>query len=204
MKRLALSVTFVLLIFYGAVSSAKATPSAEEVVKTTANQVLLKLRSERDMLRQKPTELYRLVNEFIIPHFDFRRMSQWVLGRYWRTATEDQRKEFIGQFRTLLVRTYATALLEYSDQDIRYLPVQAPPDAKTVTVKTQVDRPGGSPIPINYSMHVNDGDWKVYDVAVDGVSLVSTYRSTFGSQIRQDGLDALIKSLAARNKELGD
>ena len=73
-----------------------------------------------------------------------------------------------------------------------------------MTVKTQVDRPGGSPIPINYSMHVNDGDWKVYDVAVDGVSLVSTYRSTFGSQIRQDGLDALIKSLAARNKELGD
>lgn len=204
MKRLALSVTFVLLAVYGAVSCATAAPSAEEVVKSTANQVLAKLRSEREMLRQKPTALYQLVNELIIPHFDFRRMSQWVLGRYWRTASETQRSEFIDQFRTLLVRTYATALLEYSDQDIRYLPVQAPPGAKTVTVKTQVDRPGGAPIPINYSMHNKDGDWKVFDVAVDGVSLVSTYRSTFGTQIRQDGLDALIKALAARNKELGN
>jgi len=204
MKRLALSVTFVLLFIYGAASSAKATPSAEDVVKTTANQVLSKLRSERDMLRKKPTELYRLVNQLIIPHFDFRRMSQWVLGRYWRTASDEQRNEFVNQFRTLLVRTYATALLEYSDQDIRYLPVQAPNGAKTVTVKTQVERPGSSPIPINYSMHSKDGIWKVFDVAVDGVSLVSTYRSTFGTQIRQDGLDALINNLTKRNKELGD
>jgi phospholipid transport system substrate-binding protein len=204
MKRFALSVTFVLLVVYGAFSSAKAAPSAEDVVKSTANQVLAKLRSEREMLRQKPTALYQLVNELIIPHFDFRRMSQWVLGRYWRTASDTQRSAFVGEFRTLLVRTYATALLEYSDQKIRYLPVQAPAGAKTVTVKTQVDRPGGSPIPINYRMHDKDGDWKVFDVAVDGVSLVSTYRSTFGSQIRQDGLDALIKVLSARNKELGD
>lgn len=204
MKRLALSVTFVLLFAYGAASSAKATSSAEEVVKTTANQVLAKLRSERETLRQKPTELYRLVNQLIIPHFDFRRMSQWVLGRYWRTASEDQRKEFIVQFRTLLVRTYATALLEYSDQDIQYMPVQAPNGAKTVTVKTKVERPGTSPIPINYSMHVHDGTWKVFDVAVDGVSLVSTYRSTFASQIRQDGLGTLINNLKKRNKELGD
>ena len=175
------------------------TKSAEEVVKVTADSVIARLESERVELEAHPEKLYSLINELVIPHFDFVSMSKWVLGRNWRDASEAQQEQFVGEFRTLLVRTYAKALLEYSNETINYLPVENNPDSNIVVVKTEIHQPGTKPVGINYSMHVSGGEWKVVDVNVDGISLVATYRGSFASEIRKSGMDALIAKLTERN-----
>ena len=177
-----------------------ATPSAEEVVKVTADRVIERLTAERAVLEEHPEKIYSLINELVIPHFDFVSMSKWVLGKInWTNANGGQQEQFVNEFRTLLVRTYAKALLEYSEQQIIYLPVENNPSSNIVTVKTEIQQPGSKPVPINYSMHVSGGEWKVIDVVVDGISLVATYRGSFASEIRQNGLDVLISKLAERN-----
>jgi phospholipid transport system substrate-binding protein len=175
------------------------TKSAEEVVKVTADSVIARLTTERAELEAHPEKLYSLINELVIPHFDFVSMSKWVLGRNWRDASEAQQEQFVGEFRTLLVRTYAKALLEYSNETINYLPVENNPDSNIVVVKTEIHQPGTKPVTINYSMHVSGGEWKVVDVTVDGISLVATYRGSFASEIRKSGMDALIAKLTERN-----
>lgn len=177
-------------------------PTAEEVVKTTANQVLARLKADREQLQARPEMIYGLVDELIIPHFDFTSMSKWVLGQNWRKATAAQQEAFTVQFRTLLVRTYAKALLEYSDNEITYLPVQDNPDSNLVVVKTVVAQTGSNTVPINYSMHVQNGEWKVVDVAIDGISLVSTYRGSFANEVRANGLDSLINQLIDKNNKI--
>ena len=193
----------VLLLAVFSAGAQAAAESAEQVVKTTTDQVLARIASEKAELNAHPERIYELLHELVIPHFDFDGMSKWVLGRAWVHATPEQRKEFIQQFQTLLVRTYAKALLEYSNEHIRFLPVHEDSGASMVVVKTEVDQSGGAqPVPIHYRMHMRDGSWKVVDVAVDGVSLVSTYRGSFESEIRKGGLDALISKLTERNQKL--
>lgn len=174
---------------------------AQQLVKDTTDQLLARLERDRETLRKNPDQIYTLVEDIVLPHFDFTRMSQWVLGKYWRSADAKQRTRFTEEFRILLVRTYATALLEYTDQTVRYLPFHAPDDAKTVTVKTEiVQSTGGPPIPLHYSLYRNkSGEWKVYDIAVEGVSLVTNYRSSFAADIREKGLDSLIDRLTELN-----
>lgn len=172
-----------------------------ELVKSTADEVLGKLRQDRALLQQDPGRIYDLVNQYILPHFDFERMSQWVLGRYWRQVTPEQRERFIKEFRTLLVRTYASSLLEYVDQKITYAPLRAAPDATEVVVRSEVEQPGGFPIPVTYSLYKPNGAWKVYDVTIDNVSLVANYRTSFANEIRQGGIDQLIDKLAKRNQQ---
>jgi phospholipid transport system substrate-binding protein len=128
-------------------------------------------------------------------------MSRWVLGKYWRQATSDQRTRFTEEFRTLLVRTYAGALLEYSNEEIRYLPMPAVNNAEDVTVRTEFLPKNGIAIPIDYRMHFLNGAWKVYDVTVDGVSLVTNYRGSFASQIREGGIESVINDLKQRNQQ---
>ncbi len=178
-----------------------ATSSAMDVVRNTATQVIDRIRSEKEQLDSHPERIYDLVNELVIPHFDFISMSKWVLGKNWRNATEDERSQFTEEFRTLLVRTYAKALLEYSEQEIKYLDELSSENSNLVVVKTEVSQSGSSAIPIHYRMHVSGGDWKVIDVAVDGVSLVSTYRGEFASHIRKNGISNLIVKLAERNTQ---
>jgi phospholipid transport system substrate-binding protein len=175
------------------------TKSAEDVVKETADSVIARLTAERAEIEAHPEKLYSLINELVIPHFDFLSMSKWVLGRNWRSATEGQQQQFVSEFRTLLVRTYAKALLEYSNETIQYLPVENNPDSNIVVVKTEIHQPGSKPVPINYSMHISGGEWKVVDVVVDGISLIATYRGSFASEIRKSGMDALIAKLTERN-----
>jgi phospholipid transport system substrate-binding protein len=177
--------------------------SPQDMVQQTAEQMLNKLRAERQIIDEHPGRIYDLVDQIVLPHFDFERMSSWVLGKYWRTATPKQRQEFTEQFRTLLVRTYAKSLSSYTDNKITYLPFRSSPDQTDVKVRTEVDQPGGFPIPIDYDLHLQDDVWKVFDVTIDGVSLVTNYRTTFANQIRQDGIDKLITSLADRNKQDG-
>ena len=201
MKWRAMGLIMLMGLLGGAPSWAAQAP--QELVQQTAEQMLSKLRSERQTIDQHPGRIYDLVNEIVLPHFDFERMSSWVLGKYWRKATPAQREQFEQQFRTLLVRTYAKSLSSYRDNKISYLPMRPSSQQDEVTVRTEVDQPGGFPIPIDYSLYLKGDEWKVYDVTIDGVSLVTNYRTTFANQIRRDGLDKLIASLADRNQQDG-
>jgi len=173
----------------------------QELVMDTANKTLAKLKQDRAVISKDPTRLYDLVNEFVIPHFDFERMAQWVLGKHWRTATPEEKQRFIKEFRTLLVRTYATSLQDFMDRKITYMPFRDSLDADEVTVRSQVEQPGGFPIPITYRLAKKAGDWMVFDVTIDDVSLVANYRTSFGNEIRQTGISKLIDKLATRNQQ---
>ncbi|MDH5784571.1 MAG: ABC transporter substrate-binding protein [Chromatiales bacterium] len=174
---------------------------AEQLVQETTDKVLERLKIDSEKLKADASLIYPLVEDLVLPHFDFAKMSQWVLGKNWRQANQAQRDEFTDGFRTLLVRTYAKALLEYTDQSLRYLPVHAEDDAQRVTVKTEIVQQGGPSIPLHYSMYQNKaGAWKVYDIKVDGVSLVSNYRSSFTTEIRNSGIPGLLKRLAEMNQ----
>ena len=176
----------------------------EQLVHQTTNQILETIKAHREVYAKHHDKLYQLAEEKVLPYFDFVRMSQWVLGRNWRTASEEQRTRFVTLFRDLLVRTYSTALLQYTDQKIIYLPVNAAPGSTQMLVRTEVQQSGGAPdIPIYYSFYKNrSGDWKVYDVSIDGVSLVTNYRSVYAEKIRREGMDALLDSLSARDAQL--
>ena len=180
---------------------AMAAHSAEQLVHDTTEQVLQRLRADSDKLKDDADLIYPLVEDLVLPHFDFAKMSQWVLGKNWRKADKAQQLQFSIEFRTLLVRTYAKALLEYTDQSMRYLPFHADEGAKKVTVKTEILQDGGPSIPLHYSMYLNGaGEWKVYDIKVDGVSMVSNYRSSFATEVRNGGIVGLLGKLAEMNQ----
>lgn len=179
-----------------------ATPKGpSDIVRTTTESVLGRIQDDRNALYSDPIRMYNLVSELIFPHFDFGIMSQWVLGKYWKEADDETRKNFLEQFRRLLVRTYATALLNFSDQAITYPPIEQKGGANTAMVKQQITQPGSTTIPVIYRLHNKLGAWKVFDVSVDGVSLIKTYRASFGSMIKANGLSALIDSLNSKNRQ---
>lgn len=196
------------LLFLGlmlfALNASAVTREPGEVVEGTVGGVLDRLGQERDQLEAHPERIYELIQELVIPHFDFSSMSKWVLGKSnWSNATPEQRDVFVEQFKTLLVRTYAKALLEFSEEKIVVNEVIKKGNSNLVTVKTEVKQPGGATsIPINYRMHISDGEWKVVDVTVDGISLVRSYRGSFASQIKENGLEALIATLTEKNNKL--
>lgn len=179
-----------------------AAQSPDAVVKETSSGVISRIESDRAALEANPEGVYDLVNELVVPHFDFISMSRWVLGKSWKTASAEQRTDFVEQFKTLLVRTYARALLEYSGQEVKYFPVEQKPNSKLAIVKTELTSEGSQPFPIAYRMHQKSEAWKVIDVSVDGVSLISTYRGSFTSQIKKEGIDSLIQKLVDKNDRL--
>jgi phospholipid transport system substrate-binding protein len=172
--------------------------SPQELVRDTSSRMLTALHEQHDAIARDSEHLYRLVSEIVLPYFDFERMSQWVLGKNWRTATPDQRQRFVDQFRALLVHTYGTALSKYADEKIVYLPFVDDGKSGTVTVRTEIEQ-AGSTIPISYSMYRSGEGWKVYDVSISGVSLVTNYRSSFSNIIRDKGMDSLIQQLTDKN-----
>ena len=184
----------------GEAGFAAAQSSPQVLIENTAQQMQEALRANRQTLEADRSKIYGLVHQIVLPHFDFELMSQWVLGKYWRQATPEQRNQFTDEFRTLLVRSYAGALLEYTDDKITYPPAPAPAaDAQEATVHSKVQVKNGEPIDIDYHLRFRNGAWKVYDVAVNGVSLVINYRSTFANQIRDGGMEAVIRDLRERN-----
>ena len=197
MKRLS-AIFFLWLALWLPASYAQAPTPPDQLVRATTEEILRLLKVNRDLYQRDKSALYGMVDEEVLPHFDFQRMSQWVLGRHWRTATPEQRERFVKEFRDLLVRTYATALLNYRDEKVVYLPFTGKPDDKQVIVRTAIKQSTGAPdIPISYSFYRKaDGSWKVYDVSIEGVSLVTNYRTTYADRIRRDGLDALIASIS--------
>lgn len=184
-----------------AVSSSQAAAemiAPDVLVKQTTDIIMEKIQSEQALMESDPERLFSLVNEIVLPHFDFKKMSKWVLGKYWRKAEQAQREQFVREFRQLLVRTYAKALLENAGQTVDYLPLRAKADAVDVTVNTEIPQESGFPIPINYKMHRDGDEWKVYDVNIDGISLVTNYRTSFSSEIRKNGIDGLLAKLSSR------
>ncbi|MEI6267327.1 MAG: ABC transporter substrate-binding protein [Methylococcaceae bacterium] len=148
------------------------------------------------------TKVTRFVNEAILPSTDFDKISALVLGKLWKDATPDERERFKKEFQTLLVRTYSRAFVEFKDWSIRYLPIEMEADATKVIVKTEVLQPGLQPVAVNYRMLLSNGTWKAYDIMIEGVSLVTNYRTTFTSEVQTKGsLSAVIDSLAKRNTE---
>ena len=191
-----------LTLFTAVSATAQATAmSAKEFVQSTSQQILDRIATERSQIDNQPTHIYSLIDELLLPHIDFQKMSRSVLGKYWRRTSEEQREQFVAEFRMLLIRTYSTALMEYSNQTIKYLPVHAGPEATDVTVRTEIRRDDGPSIPISYDVYNANGHWLVYDVSIDRVSLVANYRSSFATQIRRSGFDSLIERLHARNSK---
>ena len=173
----------------------------ELLIKQTANDVLASIKSNKDVYQAQPAKLYAMVDEKVLRHFDFDRMTNLALGRYKRKVNDSQKKQLVEAFRSLLVRTYAKALLEYNDEVLIFLPMRGSLDKGEVTIRTEIEQKGGFPIPINYAMYENDGNWQVYDLSIDNISLVTNYRSSFAKQIKNKGIDNLIKTLQERNKE---
>ncbi len=205
MRRIVACGVLVVLVMATAVYAATGAADAAaplELVRSTTEVLLDDMRAHRADYAKDRSKLYAMAEEKVLPHFDFRRMSQWVLGRNWKQATPEQRDRFVTEFRMLLVRTYSTALLNYTDEEIVYQPVKAAPDASEVVVRTEVkNKTGRPPIPVFYSFYRNgDGEWKVFDVSIEGVSIVTNYRAVYASRIREAGMDGLIASIAAQNR----
>jgi phospholipid transport system substrate-binding protein len=171
----------------------------DELVKRTAEDVLEIVKSDKDIQAGDQAKIFALAEEKILPNFNFERVSRLVLGKNWTRASEEQKSAFQAEFRTLLLRTYATALSKYKDQTIEFLPLRMVDGAKTVSVKTKIIQSGGQPITVDYSLAREDDTWKVYDIVIEAVSLVTNYRGQFSQEIRQNGLDSLIKKLADKN-----
>jgi len=190
-----------LLLAVLASNYASATVPPEQVIMDASERMLNILRTEGNTVRKDKERIYALIEEIILPHIDIEKMSRWVLGKHWRKATPEQRTQFAGQFRILLMRTYATAMTEYSGQSFNYLPLRANPGDADVVVKTELKQPGGYPIPISYSLYLANSEWKVYDVTIDGISLVGNYRTSFSAQIKRSGFEDLINRLAERNQQ---
>mgnify|MGYP001818201438 FL=1 len=190
------------LIMLSSFAVAATIEDPQRIVRDTGDRVLAEVTERRAELEADPSLIYPLVEDTVVPHFDFRRMSQSALGRFWRKADEAQKEAVTIEFRQLLVRTYATALLGYSGQKIQYLPVQYRPGDDKVMIPTRVAAPDAPPIPVNYRLRLKDQEWKVYDVVIDGVSLITNYRSQFTAEVRRGGIDGLISSLADKNRRL--
>jgi phospholipid transport system substrate-binding protein len=197
MKRFYMGLVF-LAFFASAVHAAEMAPDA--LVKVTAQDVLAIIKKDKDIQAGSQKKLNDLVEAKVLPHFDFRLMTQYAVGKSWRLATPAQQDALVNEFRTLLVRTYSTSLSAYKNQTIEYKPLKMQPADTDVTVKTQVVQPSGQPVPIDYSLQKEANGWKVYDVVVDSVSLVTNYRSSFNTEIRQSGIDGLIKTLTEKNQ----
>ena len=172
----------------------------DELVKNTTLEVIAVIKQDRDIQAGDRAKIYALVEEKVLQHFDFRRMSQLAMGKNWRQATPEQQEALIKEFRSLLVRTYAVSLSQYRDQKIEIKPTKLDADAKVATVKSLFLQNGREPVTVDYVMYKLPAGWKVFNITVEGVSLVENYRSTFNEQVRKSGVDGLIKTLVDRNK----
>ena len=185
------------IVFFSTAVFAIEAPDA--LVKRTAEDVLAIVKSDRDIQAGNHAKIFALTEEKVLPNFNFVRVSRLVLGKNWTRATPEQRTNFQKEFRTLLLRTYATALSKYQDQTIEFLPLRMVDDAKTASVKTKIIQSGGQPIAVDYSLAREEDAWKVYDIVIERVSLVTNYRGQFSQEVRKNGLDSLIVKLTNKN-----
>ena len=201
-RRISIAWFTVLLLTLGGLARATMIDPSNplDLVRKTTEQVLDRIAQQRSELNTNPGRVYELVNELVLPRFDFEYMSQLVLGKYWARASVEQRSQFVIAFRELLVRTYATTLLNYADQTIEFLPLRVVDGATDVTVSTRVVGGGAPPIPIDYSLALKNGEWRVYDVVIDNISLVSQYRRSYAMHIKRHQMEGLIEQMNKLNE----
>jgi phospholipid transport system substrate-binding protein len=186
-----------------ATTSAANTDMAPDVfARSVTDEVLAIIRADKDLQAGDPQKVMQLVESKVLPHFNFSRMTQLAMGRNWRQATPEQQKQLTEEFRMLLVRTYTAAFTQYRNQTVDYRPVRMAPTDTDVVVKALVKQPSGQPVTIDTSMEKLAGAWKVYDVKIEGISLVENYRNTFNGEIQRGGVDGLIRTLSDKNKSL--
>jgi len=176
----------------------------DALAKSVTDEVLAAVRSDKDLQNGNQQKVLQLVEAKVLPHFNFVRMTQLAMGRNWRTAQPEQQKALVNEFRTLLVRTYTTAFTSYKNQTVEYRPLKMAPTDTDVIVKSVINQPGGQPIAVDYGMEKTAQGWKVYDVKIEGISLVDNYRSTFNTEVQKGGVDSLIKALADKNKSFAN
>jgi len=180
--------------------AANAQEAPDALVKRVADEVLAVIKADKDLQSGNSAKVVELAEQKVLPHFDFERMTRLAVGRNWAQASDAQKQALVKEFRTLLVRTYSTSLAAYRNQAIEVKPSRAGAGDKDTVVRTAIIQQGGPQIPIDYSMEKTDTGWKVYDVVIDGASLVTTYRGTFSDQVQRGGIDGLIKTLQDRNR----
>jgi len=173
----------------------------DELVRKTADDVINELKKDKDIKVGDRAKIYKLAEEKILPNFDFERICRLVLGKNWRSMSVDQRNMFQEEFRVLLLRTYAIALSKFRDQSIEFKPLRMKSSDKVVLVKTEITQSGGQPIDVNYALSNSTGKWLVFDIVIEGVSLVTNYRSQFASQVKNNGIEDLLKKLSEKNNE---
>ena len=179
--------------------AALAQEAPDALVKRTTDEVLAIIKADKDLQSGNISKVVQLAEQKVLPHFDFERMTRLAVGRNWNQATPEQKQALTKEFRTMLVRTYSSSLSQYRNQTIEVKPAKVGAGDKEATVRTAVIQQGGPPIPIDYAMEKMDSGWKVYDVIIDGASLVTTYRGTFNDQVQKGGIDGLLKTLQDRN-----
>lgn len=182
------------------------TVAAEEapdvLVQRVTEEVLDIVRKDKEIQNGHTQKVMELVDKKVLPNFNFSRMTALALGKEWRKASPQQQQQLTAEFRTLLVRTYSNALTSYKNQKIVYKPFKMAPADVDVLVRTEVQQPGSKPVQLDYSLEKVEGSWKVYDVVVAGISLVTNYRDQFNQEVRNGGIDGLIAAIAAKNKSL--
>jgi len=170
-----------------------------ELVQKITDEVLAAVKSDKELAAGDKQKAVKLAEEKVLPYVDFEHATRLAVGRAWRDASPEQRKRLVSEFRNMLVRTYSNAIGTYQGQTLKVLPSRGKADPEETIVRTQFVRPGGQPLPIDFSMRQTEEGWKVYDITVEGVSLVLTYRSEFDAIVKQQGIDGLIKALATKN-----
>jgi phospholipid transport system substrate-binding protein len=174
----------------------------DALAKSVTEEVLAVLRADKDIQAGNTKKVVELVENKVLPHFNFTRMTRLAVGANWRQASPEQQRRLTNEFRTLLVQTYAATLTAYRDQKVDFRPLRVQPGDTDVVVKSSIVQSAGKPVTVDYRMEKTDNGWKVYDVVVADLSLVQNYRGTFNSEVQKGGVDGLIKALADKNKQL--
>ncbi len=190
-----------LLVF----STAHANIVAPDVmIKSVTDEVIAAIRADKDIQSGHKKKLLELIEKKVFPHFNFNRMTQLAMGRNWRAASDEQKKQLVEEFRTLLVRTYTSAFTQYKNEVIDYKPTHIAEADSDALVLSTVKKSSGQAIAVNYNMEKTDQGWKIYNLKIEGVSLVENYRNTFNTEIQKSGIDGLIKVLMDKNKSLAE
>jgi phospholipid transport system substrate-binding protein len=174
-------------------------PAPQDLIQKVSQDLLRELDANRAVYVKDPHKLRALVDKYLLPSFDVDFAARLVLGRNWRTATDAQKKRFIDAFYQSMMRNYGDAIVEFRADRLRILPFKGDPASGSATVRTEVTRENGTPVPVNYSLHATPQGWRVWDVTIEGISYVKNYRTDFGAEAEQKGLDAVIQRLETQN-----
>jgi phospholipid transport system substrate-binding protein len=181
-------------------SSSSASQEPSDIVQSAAQGVLKDLEANREAYRKDPNKIAPLVDKYLLPHFDTEYAARLVLAQYWRTATPEQKKRFVDAFYHSLLQNYGSALVDFTADKLKVYPSKVEPNADHATVRTEIKRDSGDRIAVNYVLRKTPEGWKAYDVNIDGISYVKSYREDFGSQIAQQGIDSVIARLERGEK----